>query len=90
MGYYINPANETKESFLGKHGVRITKEMAKTHDDFEKDILVVHVDNGPFTAAGICHDARERDDWLGDETDPRPMKCFLVAKEFLVPFMVKK
>lgn len=53
MGYYVNPANMTKEDWLLKNGKRVigapTKNIENDH------VAVCLVNNGPFSAAGIAY-----------------------------------
>jgi hypothetical protein len=60
MGYYINPKGCTKEEWLFQYGQPVPASVAKTHPAGEK-VVVCLIDNGPFTAADIAYDDRERD-----------------------------
>lgn len=88
MGMYINPTDgSTKEKWLLKHGRQVMLDEAREKADFNSGPLpVCLVDNGPFTAAGICYDARELEAFTSP-TDYRPKYWFLVDKELLEPFM---
>jgi len=56
MGYYVNPQNMSKESFLKKEGVAVPNNPRITWESVPKGYLpVVLVNNGPFTAAGIAY-----------------------------------
>ena len=82
MGCYVNPPNETKESFLEREGVKVSK---ISWDDAKDGILpVVLMDNGPFTAAGVCYSKRELEAFT-DSHDYRPKKYYLVEIEKLLP-----
>jgi hypothetical protein len=84
MGYYINPRNETKEEFLKKNGKSITNILSFRFNDVEPGYLpVVLLDNGHFTAAGICYDEREFLDFI-DPNDSRPKTLFVVSIEKLL------
>jgi len=84
MGYYINPRNETKEEFLKKNGKSITNILSFRFNDVEPGYLpVVLLDNGHFTAAGICYDEREFLDFI-DSNDSRPKTLFVVSIEKLL------
>lgn len=68
MGRYINPKILTKEEWLHTHGTPVR--AAPLSAIAENGCLpVCLVDNGPFTAAGICYNDRELkafqspDDW---------------------------
>ncbi len=78
MGYYINPQGESKESYLAKNGTKLT-EAPKWNDIPEDKVSVCLVDNGLFTAAGICYSERELATFK--ENDGRPKKWFLVPNE---------
>jgi hypothetical protein len=81
MGLYINPPQESKETFLDQYGRMITLSDFLTFDFTSDEVPVCLVDNGPFTAAGIAYDAREVKAWT-DPNDYRlkeywavPIKC---------------
>ena len=78
MGYYINPAHQTKEEFLRDHGVPITPQEFKNFDYSKHDdkVPVCLVDNQMFKAAGIAYDTNERDEFSVPDT--RPRRYFLV------------
>lgn len=60
MGAYINPVDETKESWLQKNATLAGHANApKTINDVPNHLPVCLVNNGPFTAAGIAFDERE-------------------------------
>ena len=84
MGYYINPSETTKERWLAENGVRITTEEARKHSAGE-ELVVCLVDNGAFTAAGICYDNRERDAFI--HPDERPRVWYRVEKTKLKPWL---
>lgn len=83
MGFYVNPQDGTsKEDYLTKHGIAITR---KDFMDFEfdgKHFPVCLVNNGAFTAAAVGYDKRERDEF-GSQSDHRPKKFFIVPREHL-------
>lgn len=84
MGAYINPVGETKEDFLRREGKHIFLREAKEFDFSDKEnLVVILVNNGPFTAAGIAYDKKELDAWTNDPTDLRPMTYWLVNKKKL-------
>lgn len=78
MGYYINPTDRTKEQWLAKHG-----QLASPSDLIADDhCLVCLVDNGAFTAAGVCYDKYEQDAFsLPDE---RPRWWYAVSRSALL------
>lgn len=88
MGYYINPPGYSKEEFLMKNGIFIQQsELPTDFTDFPNDCLpVALLDNGPFTAAGICYDPREYQVFKNVKLG-RPIQWFLVKKELLEPYL---
>lgn len=58
MGCYINPANESKEDFLEREGMRLPKapKWGTIPDGFLPVCLVL---NSRFTAAGIAYSENE-------------------------------
>lgn len=85
MGYYINPTDTTKEEWLLKHGKRATSADCLRHDFASSDLPVVLVDNGPFTAAAICYNSRETEEFTRS-SDKRPKMFFIVTKSDLKPW----
>jgi hypothetical protein len=80
MGFYVNPPNETKETFLLREGLEVPK---ADWDKVPKDsIPVILINNGMFTAAGITYDEKEYNAFL-DPSDSRPKKIFIVKKSNL-------
>lgn len=65
MGCYINPPNMTKEMFLDKNGVQLPGAPKVYRETYEGEIFLACVlaDNGPFTAAGVCYNQPELEDW---------------------------
>jgi hypothetical protein len=82
MGEYVNPLHMTKERFLEIHG----RPIAGPGEELPSELPVCLVDNGPFKAAAIVYDARERAEFTRVD-DPRPRVWFAVAIELLKPFM---
>jgi hypothetical protein len=83
MGYYIDPKDMSKEAFLSKHGTFISG-APKNFDFSGATLPVCWVDNGPFTAAGICPHQGEVDAFA--YPDARHKRWFEVPKEALKPF----
>ena len=81
MGCYINPKGMTKEAFLIEKG----KPTKPGWPEDKDDALVCLIDNGAFTAAGICWCKRELESFAFD--DDRPKDWFLVKKADLTEFM---
>ncbi|NLC31413.1 MAG: hypothetical protein GX765_05180 [Candidatus Moranbacteria bacterium] len=85
MGFYVNPPNESKESFLDREGMVAPSNPRITWDSIPKGYLpVVLVDNGPFTAAAIAYCERELDEFTGMD-DYRPRQIFMVKIKKLIP-----
>lgn len=80
MGAYINPKNESKESFLNREGKQLNS-FPMFEDIPEDELMVVLLDNGAFTAAGIAFDCREYACFI--YPDDRPKKYYLVKKSKL-------
>lgn len=79
MGYYLNPANETKEAFLHREGIKL---FPPELPDDPKWALVCLIENVAFKAAGVCYDAHEMDAFLNDGTK-RWREFYWVPKEKL-------
>lgn len=59
MGYYLNP-HEGKEEWLSNNATKVSAEEAQAFSSWDEQALLVHVDNGPFTALGVAYDPSER------------------------------
>lgn len=83
MGYYINPTDTNKETWLALNGKRITQDEAilfwdnPDHTHFP----VCWVDNGWMTAAGIAYDDDETKRFASP--DGRNKRWYLVSGEKL-------
>lgn len=77
MGYYINPPNMTKEEWLAFNGRKLSGAPARHR--FEDDVAVCLLDNGAFTAAGICYSQQELEAFQG--SDGRRRRWFYVHRE---------
>lgn len=76
MGFYVNPSKEAKESFLEREGKEF--QVVPNWNDVPKgSMIVILVDNGPFTAAGIAFNERELKDFT-DPGDRRKKRYFIV------------
>lgn len=80
MGCYINPENQSKESFLTHNGTLIDPSSYNWKD--EQHLPVCLVDNGPFTAAAVCYDKNEMSHFTQPK-DFRPKIWFKVSVEKL-------
>lgn len=84
MGCYVNPPID-KVQWLENEGIEITREDAIDHNDYDNIMLVVAVDNGPFVAAGVIINTREKEIFLNTDGDFRPRRYFLVEASKLMP-----
>lgn len=80
MGAYVNPPNGTKEEWLGKNATRLAGPPAK-FDEVPGSLPISLVDNGPFTAAGICFDQGELAEF--SRRDGRKREWFMAKIEDL-------
>lgn len=88
MGCYVNPKTETKEQFLQREGLELPfqlgincgfEEIIKTTPE---KLPVVWVDNGSFTAAGVCFNESEFEAFT-KPNEERQREMFLVPIEKL-------
>ena len=88
MGYYINPSDKSKEQWLVENGFPVSLWDLKT-TGFENlkasELPVCLIDNGWMTAAGICYDEAEFNEF--SRNDGRPKRWFLVKKNLLTPWL---
>ena len=80
MGCYVNPTNESKESFLNREGKEVEKPAYGEQAQDEQFVCLV--DNGLFTAAAILYNEGEVDAFTRPE-DRRKRKFYLVNTEKL-------
>ena len=74
MGYYINPPGGDKLRWLQENG----QETPPAWRDITAGYLpVCLVDNGPYTAAAVCYNREEFEEFSRPD-DPRPRRWFLV------------
>jgi hypothetical protein len=85
MGFYVDPLDESKESFLKREGALAPYNQKISWASVPKGFVpVVLLDNGRFTAAGIAYCERELDAFTGPN-DRRPRTIYLVKTEKLFP-----
>lgn len=84
MGYYINPKDCSKETWLINNGIRTTEIVIREKAYTNNLVPVCWVDNGDFTAAGIAYDDMECGAFL--HPDPRPKLWYLVERAKLIEF----
>jgi hypothetical protein len=82
MGYYINPEDQNKESWLLENGreVGTPKDLELVRDS---ECVVCVVDNGLFTAASVIYSENELKAF-SLPSDVRPKRWFNVSKEAVV------
>ena len=83
MGAYVNPPDGKKGKWLDENADRLVKPPAK-YDEVPGSLPVCLVDNGPFTAAAICFDQGELDEF-NSPGDRRPREWFMAKVEDLMP-----
>ena len=81
MGAYVNPSGESKEEWLSKNATKLDGPPSK-FDEVPGSLPVSLVNNGPFTAAGICFDQGELAEFSAP--DRRPKKWFMAKIEDLM------
>jgi len=87
MGLYVNPRTGTKEEWLIKHGIEMSREMAL---EWAENVinwggpssLVCLVANSLFSAAEIATHPARVSDWVR-KADPRPKKFYCADIEDL-------
>lgn len=90
MGKYIqNPDGSPhgKDHYLQSlGGVECSREEARKilADTDSTKAIVIYVNNGPFDAAAYAYNSRELEAFIGNSSDPRPMKIFKLDKEIVV------
>lgn len=83
MGCYINPVNESKETFLATHAESPTGSTTSPDQFVDgSKFAVCWVNNGPFTAAAVCFSQRELEAFT-DPMDSRPKRWFMVEQAAL-------
>lgn len=87
MGYYIDPKKSTKENWLEKHGIEYQgwrdAELIWLAKEADQVSVVVLVDNGPFSAAGIAYSKEELAEFTRP-SDYRPKKIYLVPTKAIL------
>ena len=82
MDYYIDPRNESKESFLETRGVAVP-DTFKWSDTPKGSLPVILINNGFFTAAGIAYSEAKFNAFTGVD-DRRPKQFYTVSVEALL------
>jgi len=81
MGYYINPPDRSKEEWLKEQGEPV---IGPTWPPPDEEMYVCLVDNGAWTAAGICYNEAEFKAFQPTTSDKRPREWFSVSELSLV------
>lgn len=82
MGFYINPLNESKQSFLDRVSTKIQQPLS--YNDVSDDTAIIClVDNGVFSAAGIVFSERELKAFTYNVNDDRPKTWYIVPRNEL-------
>ena len=80
MGYYINPVDESKESWLHKNAFPVTRTDARLFDVHglreHGFVLLALVENGAFRALAVLHSDQEQDEFL-DPNDSRSISYYV-------------
>jgi hypothetical protein len=94
MGCYVNPPDMSKEEFLKKNGSPLSKQefLDANFDTLnaEGKMVVILVDNGPFTAAAIANSDRELKYWQDEKSsgrDYRPATYYTCPIDLLKPYL---
>lgn len=90
MGFYVDPAFETKEEWLIKHALPDVSPMhaPKHHMVVVSGVVYIAVclvDNGAFTAAGICYSTNELAVFA--HNDGRFKLWYMIPQSALEPFL---
>lgn len=82
MGIYVNPANETKESFINREGT-IVNENRITFDKTLETVYCVLYDNDEFTALQILYSEREFNNSISNllNYETRPFIVYSVPRK---------
>jgi len=85
MGFYVNPMDESKQSFLTREGIVIPNNPKITWRSVPKGFLpVVVLYNGCFVAAGIAYCENELNEFTRIDNQ-RFRQIFMVRIEKLIP-----
>lgn len=83
MGYYVNVPGQPKEIWLELNKTSISFTPPIFENVSSEDRIVILVDNGMFTAAGVAYDKREYEDFT-DPNDRRQKLYYTVPYSKLV------
>jgi hypothetical protein len=86
MGIYLNPRDCSKEQFLDENAIEVNLADAQRHVFGGADVLVILVDNGPFTAAAVATSPQEMNTFL-NPNDYRPKQYFIIEKQKIYPLL---
>ena len=82
MGYYVNPPNQSKESWLKANCEPFSSKPDSWNEGIKRGLLpVVLIDNTIFTAAGIGFSPEEFDEFTNpDDTRPKSIYWVQISK----------
>ena len=81
MGMYINPSGMSKEDWLLNNAIPVKLQELSNFDWKSDKVPVALLDNGMFTAAGVCFNKEEFE--VFSNPDGRRKLWFTVSKEKL-------
>ena len=88
MEFYVNPVIE-KVEWLSRNSKKIFLTEEPTLDDFnnvgDDDVMLCLIDNGSFTALGVCYNEREFKVFF-DKSDSRDKIFAIVRKSKVMEF----
>lgn len=78
MGYYVNPSTESKEAFLIREALEVSRAKFLTFSFPDaKKVPLVLVQNPFFSACAIAYSKAEAE-YFADLKDTRPKKFFVI------------
>jgi len=82
MGLYINPTEVTKEQWLQQYHCGAQRTPPEWNEIPKDQIVICLINNGAFTAAAICYNERELNDFA-DENDTREKLWVFVKEDYV-------
>lgn len=70
MGFYVNPTDMSKEDWFAKNATPLSISLSPKqlhYSPASNSVACVLVDNGGFTALGICYSQRELEDFAKND-----------------------
>jgi len=79
MGDYVNPTNESKEDFLEREAIEISREeFLESSWNFSNKVGLCLVKNARFSACVVAYNREDAEHYADSTTDSRPKKYFLI------------